>query len=84
MLTVTQVYAVADAVGLRYRALVLLAAFTGLHPSRERQRAMADAVGEAARAELAKPKTPKAAEPSDAQRHETGAPRLRVMNDLCP
>jgi integrase len=30
VLTVTQVYAVADAVGLRYRALVLLAAFTSL------------------------------------------------------
>ena len=30
VLTVTQVYAVADAIGLRYRALVLLAAFTSL------------------------------------------------------
>jgi integrase len=30
VLTVTQVYALADAVGLRYRALVLLAAFTSL------------------------------------------------------
>ena len=30
VLTVTQVYAVADAVGLRYRALILLAAFTSL------------------------------------------------------
>ena len=28
VLTVTQVYALADAVGLRYRALILLAAFT--------------------------------------------------------
>src|ERR1700722_19993784 len=30
VLTVTQVYALADAVGLRYRALILLAAFTSL------------------------------------------------------
>ena len=30
MLTVAQVYALADAVGLRYRALILLAAFTSL------------------------------------------------------
>jgi len=30
MLTVTQVYALADAVGLRYRALILLATFTSL------------------------------------------------------
>ncbi len=30
MLTVTQVYALADAVGLRYRTLILLAAFTSL------------------------------------------------------
>jgi len=30
VLTVAQVYALADAVGLRYRALILLAAFTSL------------------------------------------------------
>ena len=34
VLTVTQVYALADAVGLRYRALILLAAFTSLRWAR--------------------------------------------------
>jgi hypothetical protein len=41
-----------------------------LHSSRERQRALADAVGEAARAELGKPKRTKKASPE-------GTPRAR-------
>lgn len=44
------------------------AAMIYLHSSRERQRALADAVGEAARAELAKSKSSKASESSGTQR----------------
>jgi integrase len=44
------------------------AALIYLHSSRERQRALADAVGQAARAELAKSKPPKAAKPSGTRR----------------
>ena len=44
------------------------AALIYLHSSRERQRALADAVGEAARAELAKSKLPKTAKPSGTRR----------------
>ena len=44
------------------------AALIYLHSSAERQRALADAVGETARAELAKSKPRKAAKPSGTRR----------------
>ena len=50
------------------------AALIYLHSSRERQRALADAVGDAARAELAKSKTRKAAKPSGTQRARNRRP----------
>jgi hypothetical protein len=50
------------------------AAMIYLHSSRERQRALADAVGEAARGELAKSKARKASEPSGTQRARNRRP----------
>jgi integrase len=50
------------------------AAMVYLHSSRERQRALADAVGKAARAELAKSKTRKAADSSGTQRARNRRP----------
>jgi integrase len=50
------------------------AAMIYLHSSRERQRALADAVGEAARAELAKSKLPKTAKPSGTRRARNRRP----------
>jgi integrase len=50
------------------------AALIYLHSSRERQRALADAVGEAARAELAKPETTKKAPPKGTRRARNRRP----------
>jgi integrase len=50
------------------------AALVYLHSSRERQRALADAVGEAARAELAKSKRTKKASPKGTRRARNGRP----------
>ena len=60
------------------------AALVYLHSTAERQRALACAVGDAARAELAKSKPRKAAKPSGTRRHETVARSVKVVNDLRP
>jgi len=60
------------------------AAMIYLHSSRERQRALADAVGEAARAELAKLRSSKASEQSGTQRARNRRPGLDGINDLRP
>jgi hypothetical protein len=60
------------------------AAMIYLHSSRERQRALADAVSKAARAELAKSKSSKASELSGTQRARNRQAALRVVNDLRP
>ena len=54
------------------------------HSTAERQRALADAVGKTARAELARSKKGTAARPPGTQRHETAVRPLRVVNDLRP
>ena len=53
------------------------------HSTAERQRALADAVGDAARAELARSKKGTAAKPSGTQ-HEIAVRRVRVAFDLRP
>ncbi len=60
------------------------AALVYLHSSRERQRALADAVGEAARAELARSKKTKKAPPRTRGGHETAGRPLEVLFDLRP
>jgi len=50
------------------------AALIYLHSSRERQRTLADAVGEAARAELANSKKRKTAKPSGTRMARNGRP----------
>jgi hypothetical protein len=59
------------------------AALIYLHSTAERQRALADAVRETARAELAKLKS-KIAKPSGSERHETGVWVKDPLNDLRP
>jgi integrase len=64
------------------------AALIYLHSTAERQRALADAVGDAARAALARSKRGTTAKLSGTKRarngHATGVRRLRVGNDLRP
>jgi hypothetical protein len=60
------------------------AALIYLHSSRERQRALADAVGKAARAELAKSKGPRRLPQRARGGHETAVRLLGVMFDLRP
>jgi integrase len=60
------------------------AALVYLHSSRERQRALADAVGEAARAELAKSKRTKKAVPKGTRRARNGRPAAGGLFDLRP
>jgi integrase len=55
-----------------------------LHSSAARQRALADAVGDAARAELAKSKKPRMPSYLAREWHETAARLLRMANDLRP
>ena len=60
------------------------AALIYLHSSRERQRALADAVGEAARAELAKSKDARRLPRRARGGHETAVRLLGVLFDLRP
>jgi integrase len=60
------------------------AALICLHSSTERQRALADAVGETARAELAKSKARKAAKPSGTRRARNRRPAAGPSPDLRP
>jgi integrase len=60
------------------------AALVYLHSSRERQRALADAVGEAARAELAKSERPRRLPRRARGGHETAVRLPGVLFDLRP
>jgi integrase len=60
------------------------AAVIYLHSSREHQRALTDAVGEAARAELARSRPRKAAKLEGTRRARTAVRLLSVVNDLRP